>query len=206
MNTVILDGIKFRKDSKSGYYLSSKSIKDGKRVRLHRYVWSKKHGEIPMGYQIHHIDHNKDNNELSNLRLMTEHEHLKLEAEYRKETNPEWLKKFHEKGIKKAPKWHASKDGNAWHSKHYNEMKDIWMKKVNLICEVCGKEYVTNHASRKNSRFCSNKCKSQYRRNMGLDNVLRKCVICGKEFSTNKYGKAKTCSKECRTRFRNNKS
>ena len=35
-----VDGYKFRKDSKTGYYLSSKKI-DGRRPRLHVYVWEK---------------------------------------------------------------------------------------------------------------------------------------------------------------------
>ena len=35
-----IDGISFRKDKKSGYYLSSKAIQ-GKRKRLHIYIWEK---------------------------------------------------------------------------------------------------------------------------------------------------------------------
>ena len=35
-----IDGISFRKDKKSGYYLSSKAI-HGKRTRLHIYIWEK---------------------------------------------------------------------------------------------------------------------------------------------------------------------
>ena len=36
-----IDGYKFRRDTRSGYYLSAKPIKNGKRMRLHVYVWEK---------------------------------------------------------------------------------------------------------------------------------------------------------------------
>ena len=61
----IVDGYKFRKDQKTGYYLSNNI--NGRRLRLHRYIYEKYNGEIPKGYDIHHKDHNKKNNTLENL-------------------------------------------------------------------------------------------------------------------------------------------
>lgn len=46
-------------------------------------------------------------------------------------------------------------------------------------------------------KFCSNNCKSAYRRKSGVDNEERICKICGEIFITNKYSKAKVCSKKC---------
>lgn len=200
MTHVILDGIKFNKDSDSGYYLSSKDV--GKhRIRLHRYVWEKYNGSIPKGYQVHHIDHNKDNNDISNLKLMTEHDHLVLEHEYHEKLSKEWMEKFHARGIAAAPKWHKSEEGKKWHTQNYQSVKDIWMSKVTKKCAVCGKEYTTTHAKRNTSRFCSNNCKSKWRRDHHLDDEVRRCVICGKEFTTNKYRKKQTCSRECKARL-----
>lgn len=45
----------------------------------HRVIWMLHHKrDIPNGYVIHHIDFNKSNNEIKNLKLMKEKDHLKL--------------------------------------------------------------------------------------------------------------------------------
>lgn len=45
--------------------------RDGqKETRLHRDKWEKYRGPIPKGYVIHHKDHDRDNNKMSNLELM----------------------------------------------------------------------------------------------------------------------------------------
>ena len=52
---------------------------DGKRVRMeHCLVWEEHYGKIPEGMQIHHIDFNKTNNDISNLQLVTSVEHKRL--------------------------------------------------------------------------------------------------------------------------------
>jgi len=48
---------------------------------LHRYVWTQAKGEIPDGYDIHHIDFDKDNNDLSNLQMLTHEEHSRLHGD-----------------------------------------------------------------------------------------------------------------------------
>lgn len=50
----------------------------GDRELLHRQKWIDKNGAIPQNYQIHHIDEDKDNNELSNFQLLRIDEHSKL--------------------------------------------------------------------------------------------------------------------------------
>lgn len=44
---------------------------------IHRLVWETFIGIIPDGYEINHIDHNKQNNSLDNLELVTHSENLK---------------------------------------------------------------------------------------------------------------------------------
>lgn len=44
---------------------------NGKQHRVHRLIWVMLVGEIPEGYQIDHIDGNRANNHISNLRLAT---------------------------------------------------------------------------------------------------------------------------------------
>jgi len=57
-----------------GYY----SLTSGKRTLMHRYVWEKEKGKIPIGYDIHHIDLDRTNNDIKNLECISKSEHTKL--------------------------------------------------------------------------------------------------------------------------------
>jgi hypothetical protein len=47
-------------------------------IKEHHFLWSKKHGrKVPDGFVLHHKDHNKENNRLSNLVLMSRAEHAR---------------------------------------------------------------------------------------------------------------------------------
>ena len=60
-------------------YFQIKLRKNGKRIQkyVHRLVWETFKGSIPSGYEINHKDHDKSNNALSNLELVTHSENLK---------------------------------------------------------------------------------------------------------------------------------
>ena len=58
-------------------------VGEGKRL-VHRLVYEAFIGEIPKGYEIHHIDGNKENNEISNLAPVTRGQHMRLHAKERK--------------------------------------------------------------------------------------------------------------------------
>lgn len=62
-----------RKHSKKGYWFVSLSSDEGVvwNTSLHRISWIAVNGDIPEGYQVNHIDEDKDNNSISNLNLMT---------------------------------------------------------------------------------------------------------------------------------------
>jgi hypothetical protein len=65
---------------KTGYYVIT-SYKEGNHGKLlHRLIWEDINSPIPEGYHIHHIDGNKINNDLSNLKLIEISEHLSLHA------------------------------------------------------------------------------------------------------------------------------
>ena len=192
-----IDGHSFRRDKKTGYYLSSKKI-DGKRKRLHVYVWEKHNGKVPKGMSVHHVDGDKTNNDISNFALLTNEEHTrlhgsKLDVQVRKRRAEAVV----ENAMPKAKAWHSSDEGKAWHSKHGSETMAN-AKEHEYKCTQCGQLFTSRHAYGANqNRFCSGKCKTAHRRAAGSDNVVKICEKCGGEYTANKYQNTKYCDK-CR--------
>lgn len=96
----------------------------------------------------------------------------------------------------KAIEWHKSEEGRKWHKEQWKvslgKVKHE-QKPKKLKCIYCGKEYETTTFGI--TKFCSNNCKSAYRRKLGVDNVERQCRVCGDTFTTNKYSKRTLCSR-----------
>ena len=57
----------------TGYY----SLTVGNRMQMHRYVWEYYFGEIPDGYDIHHINENRSDNRIENLECLSKSEHTR---------------------------------------------------------------------------------------------------------------------------------
>jgi hypothetical protein len=123
------DGYKFIKDI-SGYYIGPRRIC---RENLHRYKYKKEVGEIPQGHIIHHIDCDKENNNVENLQCMSQSEHIKLHDIAHNENTLITLRK----------KWSGNK--NPWYGKPRSG-KDNPM----YGCEVS--EYRKKKTSEANSR------------------------------------------------------
>lgn len=191
----IFDNKSFRLDKRTGYYLSSTNGEDGKRKRLHIYVWEKHNGKVPEGHHIHHIDHDKSNNEISNLQIMTEHEHLSHHARtMTEETRKKKRNNLIENAVPKSKAWHKSEAGRKWHSEN---SKKQWKKakEIEYECTNCGKKFKSRHRYGESSnRFCCNACKSAYRRKAGLDEIVVICDQCGNSYKTNRY-QIKRCPK-----------
>lgn len=193
-----VDGYKFRKDNKSGYYLCTRQI-DGSRPRLHVYMWESRRGDVPKGDEIHHSDENKDNNEIDNLVCMTRKEHLAWHAERISDEQRRISIENLEKARDKASAWHKSEEGREWHREHSAKYLNH-DKRFTLTCSNCGKEY---KSAREWSKFCSSNCQTKHRYKTGIDNETRVCEICGNDFIVNKYLRTKTCSKDCKSKLRN---
>lgn len=186
------DGLSFRRDERTGYYLNAKTHK-----RLHVYVWEYYNGVVPDGYHVHHKDKNKRNNSIENLELMTAQEHAKLHGRMIGEAQKALMREnLINNAMPKAAAWHGTEEGIEWHKKHYEQNKDALHRKKDYVCEVCGKVFVAD--DKVSVRYCSNNCKSKARRMSGVDDEPRECVVCGREFRVNKYAKTKTCSNECK--------
>lgn len=75
---IIVDDLKFT-INRDGYYECTTID----RYMLHNHVWEKHNGKMPKGYEIHHIDNNKLNNNIDNLMLVTPSEHAKIHVKER---------------------------------------------------------------------------------------------------------------------------
>lgn len=178
------NGVKFCRDEKTGYYLNSTL-----RIRMHRYVWECEVGEIPEGYEIHHIDKDKSNNKLENLALMKREAHNALHA-----ADEEKKKKLREnanRARKYASEWHGSPEGIEWHKKQAKHIQEV-VKAKEFVCQRCGKSFLAKPMGK--HKYCSNACRAAARRDSGVDNIEFVCQKCGKVFIANKYAKRKYCS------------
>lgn len=63
------------KPTKKGYI---RTRRDGRTLMEHVRVWESYFGKVPEGMQIHHIDGNKQNNDINNLQLVTPLEHKRI--------------------------------------------------------------------------------------------------------------------------------
>jgi HNH endonuclease len=78
------------------------------------------------------------------------------------------------------------------HSRHH------WAETLPVVrrCRHCRVAF-TRIAWGQAAAFCSNACKSAWRRASGLDDEKRICVRCGGTFTVNRYAKQDHCSYQC---------
>lgn len=194
---ITFDGLNFYRDDKFGYYRHCFS--KGNPIFLHRYVWEFYNGKIPEGYEIHHKDWNKSNNDISNLEMLTEVEHHKIHNENPTERQIEFRRKNRDRFLKKASEWHRSEEGRKWHSEHGKKCaaKCVKAKLTTIICKQCGDSVIRQSGA----EFCSNACKAKWRRDNHIDDIDVPCSLCGKTFKRNKNQLNKDglnyCSKVC---------
>ena len=180
------DGLSFRLDKRTGYYLNAKTHK-----RLHVYVWEFYNGEVPAGCHVHHKDMDKRNNEIENLQLLTADEHRAYHARNLSGERIAALRKnMDEVARPKAVEWHKSEAGAIWHKQHYQQMKNKLHVTKTFVCQNCGKEF---ESTKHEAKFCCNNCKSAARRKSGVDNIEKVCQKCGGVYIANKYQKTKYC-------------
>ena len=184
-------GRKFYQDKKTGYWIST----DSPRIRAHQWIWIKSHSIIPNGYHIHHINEDKSDNRIENLELIHKSRHISHHMK-----DPERIRKASEncdriRHLTKA--WHASEEGREWHRKHAKKCNFGNGPSIKYHCQSCSKEYESKLKAIGRSRFCSNKCKSKWRRDHKLDYIEKVCPVCSKSYQTSIYSKSKTCGREC---------
>jgi len=193
----MFNGVIYKKYSKMDkYYRSYSSFMS----LLHRDVWEYHKGKIPKGFVIHHLK-SRVFNQIFHLKLMSNFAHASM---HMKKAHKDGLSKPPSKeALEKAAEWHKSPEGKKWHNKHYENMKEAFHEKIERTCDFCGKTMLTT--KRNGNTFCSNKCKSAWRRESGIDNIKRSCVICGNIFTVNMYATRQTCSNSCSHKLKRKK-
>ncbi len=172
---VIKVGDKHQVFNGESYYLCG-CYYQHKGKRLHRAVWEYHNGKIPKGYHIHHIDEDRNNNDISNLEMLSAFDHLSKHG--KEEKNREISRQNMKRAIAKAAEWHKSPEAHDFHSwLGRQSWKD--REPITYTCDYCGKAYQSLKVYSEGSHhFCHNNCKAAFRRRR-LRNEGCKCSACG---------------------------
>ena len=151
--TQIFDGKTYRLYKGQRYFrrTDKKTSKSGIKY-LHRAVWEYHYGQIPNGLMIDHINRDKADNRIENLRLVTAKEN-------RMNVDPEVNQKSRERMIA-----YNSQDYGKWwqdeekKKKRAERLSLSWKKReaFEKKCLYCGKVFTARH---KSASYCSKECR-----------------------------------------------
>ena len=188
------NGVTFRK-RKAGHYFTPM-------YSIYHAVWNYYYGELPPNTIIHHIDQNKDNNNIENLIPMSPSEHRKLHASLNQK---HFIAPLRDLVCERCGKVYQARFSGK--NKFCPDCRKIPkpstpQKKILKTCLWCGAEFETTS---KTTETCSAHCKNRlvYFRKTGKIKAerLKTCEVCGKTFvvctAHNQSRDRKTCSPEC---------
>lgn len=152
--------IQFHKDCVTGYWVNNTY-----NLRLHREKLRLELGltkEQMEGLDVHHIDGNKDNNNISNLQLINKIQHTTMHAKEQLHTKIvkicEWCGEEYESSSNVAHKQRFCSNKCKAKYRRANGLND-----TTRVCKQCGKEFICDICSR--TQFCSRHCAGVYNYN-----------------------------------------
>lgn len=156
---ITFNGKKYRLH-KNGYYFADNWENA---ESLHRAIWAHHNGPIPEGHHVHHRDHDPSNNDIDNLELMTEFDHLSHHAKHGGWVGSAANLKQLREAAELSKEWHASEEGRAVHARIG---KQSWENKewVTVVCaeQDCRTPFETPFPDR--AKYCRSACKERDRR------------------------------------------
>lgn len=173
---------------KNGYYRSRIG-------QLHVNVWKYHNGEIPKGWDVHHLDHNPANNQLDNLQCMPHGEHKKLHAAR--------AIKVEATCIICGTTFLTRSDYPAKTCSPSCRSKYRYKQKIERICVICNSVFTISKTSPR--KTCCLKCERilQKRTRAEKMNLVEcQCAQCCKTFYTDATNPSHFCSKNCRNKYR----
>lgn len=153
--TQIFDGKRYKLYKGQRYFkrYDKKTSKTGVKY-LHRAVWEYHNGEIPKDRVIDHINRNRSDNRIENLRLAT----YRLN---RQNVSPE----FNEKCRERIMKFNSQEYGKWWQDEEKKKKRSealslSWKNRpyINKKCLLCGKEFKSKHNV---ATYCSPECRQE---------------------------------------------
>ena len=152
--------IQFHKDCVTGYWVNNTY-----NLRLHREKLRLELGltkEQMKGLDVHHIDGDKDNNDISNLQLINKIQHVTLHAKEQLHTKIikicEWCGEEYESPSNIA---HKQRFCSGKCKARYRRANGL--NNTTRVCKQCGKEFICDICSR--TQFCSRHCAGVYNYN-----------------------------------------
>lgn len=133
------NGLKWYRNAKDGYYRDSSGG-----VLLHIAVWVHANGRVPKGHDIHHLDHDRSHNYLSNLEVRTTLDHKIRHTRERVQNDPTWAEQA-ESEVARA------RSNRMWANR----------RPRTVVCEWCS---VVFESVGMRTRFCGPKCAAAARR------------------------------------------
>jgi hypothetical protein len=181
------------------YYRLSNGYYMGNNRHMHVDVWEFYNGKRPENQHIHHIDHDRSNNDIQNLECLSKKKHKEkhLDEQRARAKTPEGkarTEKMRLAGIE----WLATEEGRKFRKEQMTKMRAS-QRLIDKACEYCGKSFQTKENF---AKFCSRYCYHTKRRKDGIDDVEKTCLICGLSYKSRKYIKSHTCSDRCRGIYR----
>lgn len=139
----------------SYYERTDKSVRPKRTRRLHREVWISHRGPVPAGFDVHHIDHDLANNDISNLECLPHGRHKALHLVDEPIPRTDWAKRparvvpcadcgcdLRRKRVSAAPRCARCSQRRADEN-----------RKASRQCEQCGGAFASRFGN-----FCSQRC------------------------------------------------